>query len=236
MNIKYKFTVSGILLGLLIALGYIKVTPHVFESLSEVLILRANMETPFKVQEESRNRWIWLRDGLALQKNVMDEKLLQAVLEEIEQEPGEKLNLKGLRKKASIEFTGADEFLFKINVRDTSKENALKINQLIFHRLKDLYLVRPVEVFNSSLTAFSEHYPKQGRDNTVASNINQLKALHGWEQAQREASFQVILSPQVSPEIIWPKKTAVAILGVLLGLFIGVSVDLFLSRSKTKLS
>lgn len=188
----------------------------------------------FKVQEESRNRWIWLRDGLSLQQNILDESLAKEIQAQLASEKEQVFDLEALRKKVEISYTGADEFLFKIKVSDINKEAALKMNELVFQRLKELYLNQPQQVFESSLAAYTQEYPLSLRDKSFEVTVAQLKALHAWEQAQRETSFQVLLNPMISQNPIWPKKSALIVVGVLLGLFLGLILDMLLLNAKKR--
>lgn len=231
---KFKFSFAGIIFALLVSFVYIGNTTAIFESKSEVLILRTKLETPFKVQEESRNRWIWLRDGLSLQQNILDESLALKIQDQVEPQKGQAFDLAALRKKVEVSYTGADEFLFKIKVADANKEAALKINQLVFDRLKELYLDQPQQIFEDSLAAYTEEYPQNMRDKSFEATIAQLKALHAWEQSQRQASFQVLLNPMISQEPIWPKKSALMVVGFLLGLLLGLSLDMLTLNAKKR--
>lgn len=232
--LEFKLSLIGVFLGALVSVFYSLQVAPVYQSVSEVLILRTKIETPFKVQEESRNRWIWLRDGLSLQQNILDESLAKEIQAQLDREKEQLFDLEALRKKVEVSYTGADEFLFKIKVSDTDKEAALKINELVFQRLKELYLDQPQQVFESSLAAYTKEYPLSLRDKSFEATVAQLKALHAWEQAQREASFQVLLNPMISQNPIWPKKSALMVVGVLLGLFLGLCLDMLLLNAKKR--
>lgn len=231
---NFKFTLLGLFLGgissLIIAS---KITP-VFQSQSEVLILRSKGETPYKVHEETRNRWIWLRDGLSLQQNILDEKLAEEVFLKTRKNISNGTALLELREKVLITYTGADEFLFKIQVRDPQKKIALEMNQLVFKRLEELFLRAPVEVFEKSLASFTEAYPTTLRDASFQAKVAELSALHAWEQAQREASFQVLLSPSILDEAVWPKKPAILVMGLILGFLLGLVLDYALLLCKKR--
>lgn len=231
---SYKFAILGLMIGGVLSLIIASGMTPIYQSLSEVLILRSKIETPYKVHEETRNRWIWLRDGLSLQQNILDEKLAEEVFLKTKKEIGADSPLLSLREKVSITYTGADEFLFKIQVRDPQKEAALQINKLVLARLEELYLKEPVQVFKNSLASFMSAYPKSLRNASFQAKVAELNALHAWEQAQREASFQVLLSPTVLDSAIWPKKSALLVVGLMLGLLIGLVIDYSLLTCKKR--
>lgn len=229
---RFKFSLGGIILGLVVSVVTISQTRPVYQSVSEILILRSKQETPYKVLEESRNRWIWLRDGLSLQQNILDENFAKKVFADPKLKESELGHLLKLREKVKIEYTGADEFLFRIKVADSSKELALTLNQHAFERIEQLFLEEPVQVFEKSLEAFKAAYQASQRDEEYQRKLTELTALHAWEQVQRESAFQIILRPMLLEQPIWPKKGAMLVIGFVFGLLIGLILDYFCMSCK----
>lgn len=191
---------------------YTFVTPKLYQSEAQVVLMRLNLEHPNKVIEESRNRWVWLRDGLALKSALLSDQLINHELElrGLKQDIRER---ESLLKNIRIDFTGADEFAFNITVKDQDPKRAQQTNQRIVERLRML----AVERHEENYTRWRKHLLKTNPELT-----KELDYFYELEQLQRQESFQVIQKPTYSEQAVWPHKKGIILLSLGLGVFVGL--------------
>ncbi len=67
----------------LMALAYAKVTPNLYDVSADVLIRRTQVEPIEGASEAAKNRWVWVRDGLALREEMSSDETLAAVLKDV---------------------------------------------------------------------------------------------------------------------------------------------------------
>ncbi len=217
---KFKFSIIMATLALLVGVIYAQTTAEVYQAVSEVLILRPAQETNLKTNEEARNRWIWARDGLALRKSILNDKVMSDILK-LESIKKIENPQQVVERMITIEYTGADEFAFKIQVKGSDKKLILEINKILFNELKHNYLTLPDRAYNQAIKRFEE----KAITSSLKEKLVEIKAIQAWESSVREETWKVIKSPQVLPEKVWPRKTAIVISLAFMGLILGMFLD-----------
>lgn len=229
----FKFTFTLATFALFASIIYAQTASEVFEAVSEVLILRPAQETTIKPNEEGRNRWIWARDGLALQKSLLNDEVMSNILKLpgakvlIEKTSKHKAQL-SIEKMIAIDYSGADENAFNIKVKGVDKEFILEANKILFNQLKQNYLTIPEKTYQDALKSFEANAITDG----LKEKLNELKAIHAWEMSVREDTWRVLKAPQLLSERVWPKKTAIVLTLVFAGFTLGMFLDGFISSRR----
>ncbi len=223
---KFKVTLILMFLALISSLVYISQTSTVYEAVSEVLILRASQETNLKVNEETRNRWVWARDGLALKKAMISEGVLDKMMKlpsaaEFVKGKSKYEAQKALLKMINVEYTGADEFAFFMRVRGANQDLILAMNKILFDQLKYNYITLPKETYQAAVDVF------EAKANTtyLKEKLAELRAVYSWEMKVREETWRVLKSPVLIPEKVWPKKSAIVIAFLFIAMLLGSLID-----------
>lgn len=221
------------------------VTPKCYIAKSHVALFRQRIEDPDMSTEESKNRWVWIRDGLNLQSALVTDLLLNNFLNtntEVKKlkdvSPNKKINTEYLKSLIKIDFTGADENNFLIEVKAPSPKMALDLNTLIFERLKFL----AVETHQQNFLAVLAKLKKKADEiktnidtyNFYQSKINKLNFNHTVNQAQREIGFEVISKPTTNLIAIWPKTNLIILCFAIFGIFFGFFLEFILFHYKEK--
>ncbi|WP_413580672.1 hypothetical protein [Bdellovibrio sp. HCB288] len=232
----HKVLLLTTLILIVVALGYILVTPKTFVANSRVAIFRMKIENPDNGSDESRNRWIWIRDGLNINSAAVSDEQIKKFLGEstVAQKATAHLNtdsakigyLKGLVK---VQFTGADENNYVIDVKSSNPELALALNQNIFENLKFLAVQKDNVDFQALVDKISQEaaaFPANSSERSFYQNkLIKLKFEHVISQSQKERVFQVISEPAVSDRAVWPKPAAILIAALLAGLVLGFLLE-----------
>ncbi|HEX7676076.1 MAG TPA: hypothetical protein VF412_18010 [Bdellovibrio sp.] len=242
---KHSLLVTTTVLFVLIALIYIAITPKVYVAGSRVAIFRMKIENPENASDESRNRWIWIRDGLNINSALVSDEQLKKFLETndlakkatqaISSEVG-KLNF--LRRLTNVQFTGADENNYVIETKSSDPQLALALNAHIFGYLKFLAVQKDNDDFQALANKVAQEadtYPERSQERAFYQNkLMKMKFEHVIGQSQKERVFQVISEPSVGDKAVWPKPLAILLVAVLAGLVIGFVAEYLIFAFKSK--
>ncbi|WP_413577678.1 hypothetical protein ACLVWU_04540 [Bdellovibrio sp. HCB290] len=229
---SHKVLLLTTLIVVVAALAYILVTPKTFVANSRAAIFRMKIENPDNGSDESRNRWIWIRDGLNIgSATVTDEQIKKflAANEEAKaataQFSSESSKVKFLKSLVNVQFTGADENNYVIEVKSSNPVLALQLNQNVFENLKFLAVQKDNEDFQAlaeKITQEAAAFPANSQERSFYQNkLVKLKFEHVISQSQKERVFSVIAEPSVSDKAIWPKPAAILVVAILAGLVLG---------------
>lgn len=227
---KFKFLSFCFITAILCAVIYIGATPKVFLAKSQVAIFRIKVENPDSGSDESRNRWIWIRDGLNINSALLDDESLLGLIKSNKIVEGAtqkytdiQSKLNWLKKLIEVKYTGADENNYLIEVKSTDKELALALNQHVFDRLKYLALIKDSEDFDAIIAKLnSELAASTGEDSAFYKNkIMKLKFENAIFQTQKERAFQAISQPSLTEQAIWPKPLSIILVMGFFGLLLG---------------
>ncbi|WP_413586705.1 hypothetical protein [Bdellovibrio sp. HCB274] len=226
---------TTLILGV-IALGYILVTPKTFEATSRAAIFRMKIENPDNGSDESRNRWIWIRDGLNISSATVTDEQIRNFLASSEvakaataQLSSETSKVKFLKGMVNVQFTGADENNYVIKVKSSNPELALQLNQNVFDNLKFLAVQKDNEDFQALAEKISQEaaaFPANSQERSFYQNkLVKMKFEHVISQSQKERVFKVISEPSVSDRAVWPKPAAILVVAILAGLVLGFLLE-----------
>jgi ABC-type Fe3+-siderophore transport system permease subunit len=242
---KNKLVIYLPILLTLVAGIYAALTPTVHMSKSQVALFRHKIEDPDSGSEESRNRWVWIRDGLNIKSTLLAETHLKTFLEKPEVKgkfailPSDTNKAIGaLKAMVNVQYTGADENNYIIEVKSTDAALALALNQSLFDRLK--YLAVEInqadyESLKKSLLDYMETLvPASGEYTYFQNKIVKLNFEHNLEQNQRERAFQVITEPSQGSSIVWPKTLPLVALAFIAGLVLALAIEFLIFELKRK--
>lgn len=220
-------------------------------SKSHIALFRLKLESPDSYGEESRNRWIWIRDGLNIKSAIITDEMLlntiktnSAAQKKSKLYPDQQSMLTYLKTLINIQFTGADENNFLIEVKAPSPTLALDLNNNIHERIKYLATELDKANFDEIINELKKKQFELKKDqeiyNFYQDKIKKMIFAHTVEQKQREISFQTISKPQLELTPIWPNHKIIIATFSLIGIFIGLSLEFYLNRyqekNETKLS
>ncbi len=235
----HKPALLVVLITFLGGLIFSLVTPKIYLSKSHVGLFRQNLEDPDGNNEEARNRWVWIRDGLNLQSSlVTDEVLLdfinksESAKEFNQQNPHKPLSLAYLKSLIKIDYTGADENNYIIEVKASNPKLAYELNNTIFDRLKFLAIDSNRLNFEAVIAKLNATADKV-KDNADSyhfyqNKIEKMTFNFTINQTQRERGFSVVTKPSMSEDPIWPKTYLIIVVAVAIGLILGTFLEFLL--------
>lgn len=231
--VKFKTIVISLIITLLIGGIYILVSPKTYRAKSQALILRTKLDEENFGTEESKNRWIWIRDGLNLKTMLTSDLELINFINENKQDflnPDMNANLKNIKSMIEVNYTGADDNNYIIEVKSNNKQLTEKLNLFLFKRIKYLSIEKPqqeIEVIVNELKKESNQYPEKSNSfQLIQSKISKLNALKSIELIQNENRFQTIIPPTLESQPIWPNKKLIMFMALILGIILAITFEL----------
>jgi len=231
--IKFKTLALSTIICLIIGGAYIVISPKTYRAKSQALILRTKLDEENFNTEESKNRWIWIRDGLNLKTMLTSDLELINFINANKQDflnPDLNINLKNIKSMIEVTYTGADDNNYIIEVKSNNKLLTEKLNTFLFKRIKYLSIDKPqqeIEVIISELKKQADQYPANSNSYLlIQSKISKLNALKSIELIQNENRFQTIIPPTLETQPIWPNKKIVIFIAILMGVIFGISFEL----------
>lgn len=233
---KHLLTLIAALLMAMLAIVYILNTPKVYLISSRAAIFRMKVENPDRGWDEGRNRWIWIRDGLNVNSALLTDETLNKFIRENKNAKlfakgftSEYEKLKSLRDMVKVQFTGADENNYIIEVRTNQPQLGLDLNQYIFNQLKYLAVDKDQKDFNSLIVNLEKDIAKLNKKSPdyqyYQDKLMKLKFENTLAQSQKEKVFQVISKPTLNTHPVWPRPMALVLIATILGALIGLSLE-----------
>ncbi len=233
---KYKFF-FGLLFGFAIAaLIYIAATSKIYLISSRVAIFRIKFEDPDHGSDDSRNRWIWVRDGLNINSAVVSDVEIKKFIDSNDvakiftaklTDDNDKIRF--IRSLITVTYTGGDESNYIIDVKSTDARLSFEVNKYFFNYLKYLALQKDQDDFNTligNLETAAKNFDVKSSDYQMYRNkITKMKFEQTIAQTQKERAFQIISAPTFSKTKIWPKNQSILTLALLLGALMGVVTE-----------
>ena len=140
---RYKLFFGILILFVLSSLAYIALAEKIYQISSRVAIFRIKFEDPDHGSDDSRNRWIWIRDGLNINSAVVSDVELKKFYDSSDLAKSatkkisdESAKLRFLRSLVNVTYTGADESNYIIDVKSTDPRLSLELNRHFFNYLK----------------------------------------------------------------------------------------------------
>ncbi len=161
----------------LAALTYGLVTPKQFEVSASILVRRTAIEPIEGAGEAGKNRWVWVRDGLALKEELSSDATLMEIVRDVPDLSARKdsfkatgtaastaetaadqevLFLETLRKEIKVLFNGADESVYEITVRDANPKVARQVVEALTLQLKRLVIDEAAAARHEGIAALAQ--------------------------------------------------------------------------------
>lgn len=233
---RHLLTLISALIMAALAIVYVLNTPKVYLITSRAAIFRMKVENPDRGWDEGRNRWIWIRDGLNMQSALLTDDLINKFLREnkngkafAKEFTSQYEKLKSIRDMVKVQFTGADENNYIIEVRTTRPELGLDLNQYVFNQLKYLAVEKDQKDFISLIGSLEKDLAKMNKKSTdydyYQDKLMKLKFENTLAQSQKEKIFQVVSKPALNTHPIWPRPLALVLIAAILGALMGLSCE-----------
>lgn len=231
-----KLVLSSLILFITFGVIYSATTPNIYLSKSQVALFRLKIENPDYDSEESRNRWIWIRDGLNLKSALITDTSLLEITKTNETAKRMAMHYSNphtlvdvLRKMINIQFTGADENNFIVEVKAPSALLAHDLNKMVFDRIKYLATTADKDNFESLITQIKNKQLELAADKGAYAfyddKIRKMTFNHLVEQKQKEDALKVISNPTINQDPIWPRPFVTVIIFAFIGAVLGFSLD-----------
>ena len=240
-----RITIICVLLLVCIGIIYSATTAKIYTSKSHIALFRIKIENPDLYSEESRNRWVWIRDGLNLKSALVTDSMLEDLIhsnltakEKSIHYPNKYLMIEYLRSLINIQFTGADENNFLVEVKATSPSLAYDLNNKIFERIKFLAVDADQSNFNNVLNELLKKQTEFKHDaDTYAfyqDKIRKMIFTNTIEQKQRETAYQIITKPILNEQAIWPDHKLIIMTSAFIGLVMGLSLTFLIKHCQSE--
>lgn len=236
--VKFRTIAASTIISLIVSGVYIFISPKTYKAKSQALILRAKLDEENFGTEESKNRWIWIRDGLNLKTMLTSDLELINFINANKQDfinPDLNQNLKNIKSMIEVNYTGADDNNYIIEVKSNNKILTEKLNIFLFKRIKYLSIEKPqqeIEIITNELTRQANQYPPSSNSFLlIQSKISKLNALKSIDFIQNENRFQTIIPPTLEVQPIWPNKKLIIFLGLVIGIIAGIAIELFVIKN-----
>jgi len=218
-------------------------TPQ-YSAISKVAVFRQKFEVPEHSSEEARNRWVWIRDGLSVQSSIVNDSVLNEIKQTIPETKillshydGEMAQRKALLKMINIQFTGADEFNFVLEVVSPIKDVSIQINKILLKRLEYLVVTQQQKIFDQVLKELKgkmgNAIPKSENYLYFQEQMRKMTFDYTLTQVQREQNFQVTMQPFADDKPIWPKKKFIVLIALFIGFIAGIGCEVLMKSEKT---
>lgn len=235
----------------LFGIVYIALATKHYTSTSSAVIFRPKVESPHAVDETSKNRWVWLKDGLTLQQSVKSDANL---LDAIDQIPGlqdafrkysakskdrpnvdQKIEFaKKLSKGIKLEYTGADSSTYIVHVTHKDPEIAYRLNKFLLNVLKTRVTTEVKKHYERVLESIRTQYvvsEDEERTAHLKEAYNKILVSQAVSQSEAELNYQALSLPLVPIEPSSPKIIVILLTSILSGLALGV-LKLLLESNK----
>lgn len=233
---RHLLALIAALLMATLAIVYVLKTPKIYLISSRAAIFRMKVENPDRGWDEGRNRWIWIRDGLNVHSALMTDDLINRFIREnkrakefAKEFTNEYEKLKSFRDMVKVQFTGADENNYIIEVRTSQPQLGLDLNQYVFNQLKYLAVDKDQKDFNSLISNLEKDIAKMNKKSTdyqyYQDKLMKLKFENTLAQSQKEKVFQVISKPTLNTHPVWPRPLALVLIATILGALVGLSLE-----------
>lgn len=233
-KINTKTPILTGIIFLLIGVFYTITATKIYQVDSQVLLLRNKFDSIELGTEESRNRWIWIRDGLNLKSLIVTDIDLNKFLAEnkIENE----FNINALKKMIEIQYTGADNNNYIITVKGSDKNFIYKLSNHLFDRIKYLSTEKSQEEFSFILENLKKDSVQVPNNSIEQSNyqaqIRKIILAQSLDRSQRQNAFQIIQAPTLKEDPIWPRSKIIILTMGILGLLTGIFLDMGINYYK----
>ncbi|HAZ13619.1 MAG: hypothetical protein A2X86_13885 [Bdellovibrionales bacterium GWA2_49_15] len=144
------------ILAVICSVVYCLVAQPLFEVTGSIGIMRPTLPPVSNFMPETQNRWVWIRDGLAMKNMLLQDSLLQQIIAQSEilrqrlhsyslklpkmaQEDTMSNYIAFLKKSIKVQYTGGDANIFIFTVTDSNPALAKEVVNILMDRLKALY-------------------------------------------------------------------------------------------------
>lgn len=230
---KLRWLLLGALaLALAVAtLVTLSATPK-YEASAQILLKRPQLERAGGASEESKNRWVWVRDGMELRHHLVSEDVLAAVAQEISA-AGHVATADELRSLVSVHYSGGDDNLFTIKITDTSSERAITAAAAFLRLFPNLAIGERQQSLAESIKALeSTTSGSESERERRAEILATLRSDLVFAEAENQRRIVVIERPGGTKKV-WPRPFFIFATSAVAALFLAclVAVTLRFNRS-----
>lgn len=227
--------------------------PEEFTSDAKIVIRRHRLP---ETSEETKNRWVWVRDGLSISEEILADEFLREVVVKnavLNKRYGLSNNtttnidqaISDIRQQYKISYTGGDANAFEIQTRDTDKSVAKSLAILAIERIEYLYVQEVGQLYEKALQTVSRqleatiqqrHKAQTAQHTLLDIQIDALQKAHDpllalvlVHRVETPSLVRVVRSPVEAKHRAWPRLDLLALFGGLAGFCFGLATE-FLRR------
>jgi uncharacterized protein involved in exopolysaccharide biosynthesis len=238
MNKVHWIFIVSIITAFGAAGAFIAVSEERYESTGIIMLKRAQMERSGHSTEDSRNRWVWVRDGLELKNELLSEEVLKrvAALAEKKSLPIQSpIDIAKLRKQVEVHYSGGDDNLFTIRLRHLVPATAKEIVEAYLEVFPTLAIERRLTALESSLESMEksllDKHLSPDQHSRKVEIIETIKSDVTFAKAERDQRIVIIQSAS-APVIVWPKPIFIFVAFGCFGVFFAALITAYLKKMK----
>jgi hypothetical protein len=237
---RHRLAAVCALVGAIGGFAYARLASPIYQAVGMAALERPHVEIPNASNEDLKNRWVWVRDGLALQQALISDDFLVSLISTVpamnerfahfstqtgyhrENVSERDLRLafsEHLRREIQVDYTGGDANGFVITVRDGQATVARDIAAAALARLRSLALDAVADEYSRTRHAL------EGRPESKAIESARLA-----QQAYAEGAFRILREPFEPLRPVWPRRDLLLALGIFFGALVGMALEFLLGR------
>ncbi|MCB0418484.1 MAG: hypothetical protein KDD39_12605, partial [Bdellovibrionales bacterium] len=189
---KHILVVGAVLGSLIVAALYATLSPKQYLVSARVVVNRSQIEAPNLAMEDSKNRWVWVRDGYAIKEALLSGEFLNQLIDELpllkeryaryQETQGARIDavagathadlraefVAKLSRELSVDFLGGDSFTYVLSAKDANPLLAKRLLNKLMDRVRYLVVEEPKAAYQSALTSLQAEIAKKHTPTTLS--------------------------------------------------------------------
>ncbi|MCB0403243.1 MAG: hypothetical protein KDD51_00555 [Bdellovibrionales bacterium] len=249
---KHFLIVIAVLASLSVAVLYRLLTPKQYTVFARVVVNRSQIETPNLALEDTKNRWVWVRDGYAIKEALLSGEYLGQLIDELpllkerysrfQDRQGARVDsvagatpadlraefVRQVSKELNVDFLGGDSFTYVLSARDPNPLLAKRLLSKLIDRIRYLVVEEPKAVYQNGLLLLRNERLKKQNPTTqrfLDETYQSLLVASLLFEAQAPRRLEIVQRPAIPLESSWPKSARLFLLALAIGVTLGLALE-----------
>ncbi len=218
----------------ILALGLTAWTSPRYQGQLQFLLRRPQLENTQTPNESTRNRFVWLRDGMAVQEWLKSDAAIAAAAERLQ------ASMHAIRPAAlQVRYSGGDGNLFTIQATYADAELAKKVPGALVDSL-GAYLKSwygdALQSYEDQLQQAIQALPAGGAErasSTLPQELQRVRTLRWQQEADTKHLIDVLMPDGAVVQQVWPRWSLAIAVALLATLTLWSGVEWWLRRKKS---
>ncbi|MEZ4750332.1 MAG: hypothetical protein R3B54_06820 [Bdellovibrionota bacterium] len=257
---KHSLVIGAVLVSFLVAAFtfYFLLSSTSFQR-AGMVVNRSQMSRLNPSLEDSKNRWVWVRDGYAIKEALLSGEFLSQLIDELpllkerytryQEAQGARVDgvagathadlraefVRQIARELSVDFLGGDSFTFVLTARDANPLLGKRLLAKLIDRIRYLVVEEPKAAYQNSLASLRTEMSKKQSSSTLRfldETYQSVLATSILFEAQAGKRVDVVERPAIPLESAWPKNGRLLILALALGIALGLGVEYVLNITR----